>query len=469
MRIYNSLTRKVEDFVPLSDKGVGMYTCGPTVYSFVSIGNWRTYTLGDLLLRTLRQNGFQVDYIMNITDVGHLTGDNEGDADRGEDRLEKAARYEHKTAWQIAEYYTKDFLQGFEALNLTSPRRFTKATDYIQEQIDLVQKIEERGFAYQIGDGIYFDTQAFEKAGFQYGQLSNLDEIKAGARVEINPEKKDPHDFALWKFGRPGVKRDMEWESPWGVGFPGWHIECSAMSMKYLGPQFDLHVGGEDLRSTHHPNEIAQSEAATGKHPFVKYWVHGAFLTVGGKRMGKSLGNAYTLKDLAEKGFSPMALRYFYLTGHYRKVLNFTWEALASANQAFTKLYEAVSSYPVEGEVKPETLKPFRSQFMASLNDDLNMPQALAVAWSVIKSDLSEVQKRTLLLEFDQVMGLGLSQTRQKLEIMPEAQTLLDKRNRLRAEKRFEEADKIRQELLEMGYNINDTVGKSVLVKMGKK
>ncbi len=309
MKLYNSLSRKVEEFKSIKPKNVGVYTCGPTVYDYLTIGNWRTYVLGDLVLRTLKYLGYDVQYIMNITDVGHLTGDNLGDADVGEDRMEKSAKREGKSAWDVAKFYTEDFLDGFGKLNLLEPLQFSKATEHIKEQIKLVLAIEERGFTYQIDDGIYFDTQKYESQGNKYGELSTLDKIKEGARVKANPQKKDPRDFALWKFSPKNKKRDMEWKSPWGVGFPGWHVECSAMSMKYLGKQFDIHVGGEDLRSTHHPNEIAQSEAATGKKPFVKYWIHGAFLQVDGGRMGKSLGNAYTLQDIEKKGFESLTLR----------------------------------------------------------------------------------------------------------------------------------------------------------------
>jgi cysteinyl-tRNA synthetase len=315
LRIYNSLSKNEEVFKPHLPDTVGVYTCGPTVYDYVTIGNWRTYTLGDLLIRALRLNGYKPTYVMNITDVGHLTGDNLGDADTGEDRLEKASRREGKTAWEIAAFYTDDFLQGYKKLNLTQPKLFAKATDHITEQISLVEQLIARGFAYQISDGIYFDTLSYENAGFTYGELSNLQMIKEGVRVLINHEKKNPRDFALWKFSTAkegGEKRHMEWPSPWGVGFPGWHIECSAMSMKYLGAQFAIHVGGEDLKSTHHPNEIAQSQGATGLVPFVAYWMHGAFLQVDGGKMGKSLGNAYSLHDIESHGFSPLALRYFY-------------------------------------------------------------------------------------------------------------------------------------------------------------
>jgi cysteinyl-tRNA synthetase len=332
------MSRQVEEVVPREAGKIGMYTCGPTVYSTATIGNFRTYVLADLLVRSLRYLGYEVKHVMNLTDVGHLTGDNEGDADTGEDRLEKAAKKEGKTAWDIAKGYSDEFMQHMKLMNIELPDIVCKATDHISEQIVMIEKLESKGFTYRITDGIYFDTVKFEAMGFKYGELSNLDEIKKGARLEPNQEKKNPRDFALWKFSpTDGTKRQMEWQSPWGVGFPGWHIECSAMSTKYLGDQFDIHVGGEDLRSTHHPNEIAQAEGATGKRPFVTIWVHGAFLLVDSGRMGKSLGNAYTIADIVEKGFDHWLAILLY-DGHYRRQINFTWESLKSAASALTKL-----------------------------------------------------------------------------------------------------------------------------------
>lgn len=443
---------------------VKMYTCGPTVYSYPTIGNWRTYVTSDLLVRTLKLLGYQVDFVMNLTDVGHLTGDNLGDADTGEDRLEKAAKRERKTAWEVAKFYSEDFERGFSKLNLVRPMVFSKATDHIKEQIDLVERIEKAGFTYKIVDGIYFDVVAYEAAGNVYGELSNLDEIKKGARIEVNQEKKNPRDFALWKFSPTNEKRDMEWPSPWGVGFPGWHIECSAMSMKYLGEQLDIHVGGEDLKSTHHPNEIAQSEAATGKRPFCKYWVHGAFLTIDGGRMGKSEGNAYTLADVAAKGFDLMGLRYFYLTGHYRKQLNFTWEALDGARTTLNKLRHLVIQYREKRgrtQFSPEKLvkvNGFKKDFGAAVDDDLNMPQALAVVWEVVKSSISDYDKYELLVSFDEVMGLGLAESRiQKVEVSEEVKKLLEKRETLRRDKKFGEADEVRVKIEELGYRVEDT------------
>lgn len=446
-----------------------MYTCGPTVYSTPTVGNFRTYTTADLMVRALKYLGYQTKYVMNLTDVGHLTGDNHGDADTGEDRLEKAAKKEGKTAWEIAAAYSTEFLAHMKLLNISMPDVMCKATDHIPEQIAMIQKLEQKGFAYTITDGIYFDTVSYEKMGNRYGELSTLDEVKEGARVEPNPEKKNPRDFALWKFspstGSGLPRRQMEWDSPWGVGFPGWHIECSAMSTKYLGDQFDIHAGGEDLRSTHHPNEIAQAEGATGKKPFVKYWIHGAFLLVDGGRMGKSLGNAYTVQDIIDKGYDPLALRYFYMTGHYRKQLNFTWEALGASSTALVRLRKMYHQFDAERErtvVSPEKLHDidhYRVEFATALSRDLDMPGALAVVWEVAKSNIPAMDKRDLLTSFDEVLGLNLMDNGQwtmDKEIPEEIQQLMEKRHALRGEKKWAEADALRDEIVAKGYAVED-------------
>lgn len=466
LKVYNSLTREIEEFAPIEEGKVRMYTCGPTVYDYVTIGNWRTYTLGDLVYRTMGYLGYEAKYIMNITDVGHLTGDNLGDSSQGEDRLEKGAKREGKTAWEIAEFYTQDFLNGFNSLNLLQPLQFTKATAHIAEQIDLVQKLEQKGLAYKISDGIYFDVTKFESEGNNYGELSNIGkEAKEGARVEPNPEKKDHRDFALWKFSPEGEERQMEWDSPWGKGFPGWHIECSAMAMKYLGEQFDLHLGGEDLRATHHPNEIAQSEGATGHKPFVSYWMHGAFLKVDGGRMGKSLGNAYTLHDIEKKGFSPFHLRYFYLTAHYRSPLNFTWESLTAAKNAYENLVEKLkflASHIEQGNPLPTVTDQVSiEKFKAALENDLNIPEALAVMWEVLKLDVGNEIKLATVLEMDKVFGLGLETqlfNPHTVEIPAEAQKLIEERNQARAEKDWDKADALRAQLKDQfGIEVKDS------------
>ena len=469
MKIYNSLSKKVENFKPIEEGKVKMYTCGPTVYDYASIGNFRSYTVSDLLVRALKYEGYEVSYVMNLTDVGHLTGDNDGDADTGEDRMEKGAKREGKTAWVIAQFYIDAFLRDYKKLNLTEPKIFTRATEHIDEQINLVRELEKNGFTYKTSDGIYFDTKAFEeKTGKKYGELSDLDEIKEGARVQAHPEKKNARDFALWKLsplrqgfeGQAG-KRQMEWESPWGLGFPGWHIECSAMSMKYLGNHFDIHAGGEDLKQTHHPNEVAQSEGATGE-TFVNYWVHVAFLKVDGKRMGKSLGNAYTVDNIEEKRIDPLALRYFYLSGHYREVLNFTWEALESSENALKKLRDFVAANKNKtdrnmlSKEKDEKVNEFRDEFRGYVMDDLKMPQALAIVWKAIKSNIPTPDKVDLLYSFDEVLGLGLREF--EFSVPSEIKDLLAKREDAKKNKNFAESDKLREEIESKGFRVEDTV-----------
>lgn len=475
MRLYNSLTRKIEEVEPISDGKIGMYTCGPTVYSTATIGNFRTYTLSDVLARTLRYLGYEVMHVMNITDVGHLTGDNEGDASQGEDRLEKAAKKEGKNAWDISRDYTTEFYKHMEKLNIIKPDQMCLATDHIKEQIQMVQDLEAKGYTYKITDGIYFDVKKYEEKGNKYGELSTLDQLKSGARLEPNPDKKDPRDFALWKFSPRDEKRQMEWESPWGVGFPGWHIECSAMSSKYLGTQFDIHVGGEDLRSTHHPNEIAQAEGATGKKPFVKYWVHGAFVLVDGGRMGKSLGNAYTVGDIIDKGYDPLALRYFYLTGHYRKQINFTWEALGSADSALSKLRKVYQSSETDkgrntlSQEKMDKVKDYGDKFRERIENDLDMPGALAVVWEAAKSNIPGYDKVDLLREFDRVLGLEITQNSNVIdqnEMPEEVKKLIGEREELRKEKKWDEADEVRAKITELGYSVEDTQEGSAVSKI---
>lgn len=477
MKIFNSLSRQVEEIAPRNAGKIGMYTCGPTVYSTATIGNFRTYTLSDILTRSLRYLGYEVNHVMNLTDVGHLTGDNSGDADNGEDRLEKASKKEGRTAWEIAKGYGDEFLDHLKLMNIEIPNVVCKATEHIREQIEMVQKLEAKGFTYKISDGIYFDTVKFESMGYKYGQLSTLDQLQAGARVEFNPEKKDARDFALWKLSpSDGSKRQMEWESPWGVGFPGWHIECSAMATKYLGDQFDIHVGGEDLRSTHHPNEIAQAEGATGKSPFVATWVHGAFLLVDGGRMGKSLGNAYTVADIAAKGYDPLALRYFYMTGHYRRQINFTWESLKASQTALTKLretYQAAKHDQAErislSQEKMDKIEAYQNDFRVALENDLNMPEALSTVWEVAKSNVPNYDKVDLLRQFDRVLGLDLDKevSMQVEEKVPEqVEKLIEQREVVRKQRNYPEADKIRLDIEKLGYRVEDKGGRTRAIKI---
>lgn len=493
LQLFNSLTKNLQIFKPIKDGYVGMYTCGPTIYDYPTIGNWRTYTLSDILYRTLKYLGYDVKYVMNLTDVGHLSGDNLGDTSQGVDRMSKSAEAQGVDAWAIASKYEKDFLDTFKLLNLVMPDVVCRATDHITEQIELIKKIESKGYTYVIDDGVYFDVAKYEKDGNKYGELSNIDELSVqGTRINPNEQKKDPRDFALWKFFATGQKRhNMQWQSPWGLGFPGWHIECSAMSMKYLGEQFDLHLGGEDLKSTHHPNEIAQAESATGHKPFVKYWVHGAFLQVDGGRMGKSIGNAYTVHDVIKKGIEPIALRYFYLTGKYNSKLNFTWQALESAQSAYHKLIAKVSVVIGDNATQNDLseidlnnnqrqhinndfilsnlAQKYLQQFNDAVCDDLNMPVTVAVIWELIKDkNIDQQSKLYLIAQFDRVLGLNLLQNAkaqmiQKLKTIednknypPHIIELIKQRKSARAKKDWQTADKLRKQLIELGVNVVD-------------
>ena len=397
MKIYNTLSRSVEEFEPINPPSVGLYSCGPTVYDYQHIGHMRRYVEDDILIRVLKSNSFYVKHVMNITDVGHLTSD----ADTGEDKMEKGAKRLGMSVWDIAKKFEMQFKDSCLALNVSLPKDLMHATDYIEEEIELIQRLEKKGFTYKTTDGIYFDTSKFS----DYFKLSrqNPETLRAGVRVALG-KKKNISDFALWKFSPKEEKRQMEWKSPWGIGFPGWHIECSAMSMKALGESLDIHTGGVDHINIHHTNEIAQAEAATGK-PFVKYFIHHAFLAVEGQKMSKSLGNTYTVKDVIEKGFDPMALRYLYLQTHYRQEMNFTWEALQASQTALKRLKKTVSSYD-EPKIGCAELE---AKFQDAINNDLNMPRALAVVWETISSDYPSSAKKQSILLFDGVLGLGLS------------------------------------------------------------
>jgi len=449
MRIYNSLTKQLEDFKPIEPDVVKMYCCGPTVYIYPQIGNWRTFTLVDFLYRVLKLNGYKIDFIMNMTDVGHLFEEG-GDPEGGEDKIEKQSQEEGKSAKEIVEFYAKGFLNDFRDLNITEPRQFTKASEYIDEQIDLIASLEDKGFTYETSDGIYFDTSKFER----YGELSGLtiENIKEGARIDPNPEKKNSTDFALWKFSPKDKKRQQEWQSPWGMGFPGWHLECSSMILTELGDTIDIHVGGEDLKMIHHQNEIAQSECATGKK-FVNYWVHGAFLTVDGGKMSKSLGNFYTLDDVKKKGFNAMDLRYLFMTAHYRTPLNFTWEALQSAQNSLKKIYDIVGSY--EQDPKAEVSEKYFKKFKEALDDDLNAPEALAVVWELIKSNISEASKLNTILKMDEFLGLRL-QEHIGYEIPEKIIDLAKMRREYRRSGIWDKADVIRRQASDLGYIIED-------------
>lgn len=461
MKIFNSLTRKKEEFIPISPPSVGMYTCGQTVYDYTHIGHGRKYVMDDVLRRTLVANGFKVKHVQNVTDVGHLVSD----ADEGEDKLEKGARKTGKTVWEVAEYFTKNFYESMDKLNNLRPDVICKATEHIAEQIAMIKKLEERGFAYDTPEAVYFDVSKFEGYGELFGQ--NLSEKKTAVRDEVvkDPNKKNPQDFVLW-FKRVGKYKDhvMHWDSPWKDGFPGWHIECSAMSTKYLGEQFDIHTGGEDHLSVHHPNEIAQAEGATGKQPFVKYWVHHAFLMVDGRKMSKSLGNFYTIEDVEGKGFDPIALRYFYLGAHYKDPLNFTWEALQGAQNTLKKLREIVGTFREEetrivlSQEKLGKVEDYRARFMEAVNDDLATPRALAVMWEALKSNVPSADKYDLIMGFDEILGLGLKTVATEDVVIPkDIQDLAVQRTKLRAEGKYTEADKVRETIEQEGYTVIDS------------
>jgi cysteinyl-tRNA synthetase len=461
MKLYNSLTKKIEDFSPISPPTVGLYTCGMTVYDYAHIGHGRKYVGDDVLRRTLSRFGYQVNHVQNVTDVGHLVSD----SDEGEDKLEKGAKKQGKTVWEVAKYFTDHFYKTMDQLNVLRPNVICLATEHIPEQIKLVSTLIDKGFAYDTPEAVYFDVTKFSAYEGLFGR-QKMEERKTAVRdtVQEGEFKLHPADFALW-FKRVGRFADhaMHWESPWGDGFPGWHIECSAMSMKYLGETFDIHTGGIDHIPVHHPNEIAQSEAATGKQ-FVKYWVHYNFLRVDGKKMSKSLGNFYTIEDVVAKGIDPLALRYLYLTSQYRSELNFTWESLTAAGNSLNELKKHIRAFKTNSrstlsEEKLGKVDTYRAKFDEALANDINTPQALAVVWEVVKSNIPSSDKYDLLLDFDQVLGLDLQniQSPQAEKIPDEIQVLVAKREQLRKDKKFAESDVVRDQIASLGYIVEDT------------
>ena len=442
MKIYNTATRQKEDLKTIKENQVGVYSCGPTVYSSPHIGNMYAYVCWDVLARTLKYLGYKVHNVINITDVGHLTSD----ADSGEDKMEKGSKKEGMTVWEIAKKYENEFLENLSELNIELPWKMPRATDHIHEQIDLIKKIEANGFTYQTSDGIYFDTSKFA----DYGKFANLnlDKIREGARVEINEEKKNPTDFALWKFSPKNEKRQMEWDSPWGIGFPGWHIECTAMSTKYLGDVFDIHTGGEDHIPVHHTNEIAQGYGAFGKMT-ANYWMHNAFITFGGSKISKSSGGLYTVKDLEEMGFDPMAYRYLVLGSHYRKGMEFSIENLKAASIRLDKIRsilnlwrESLKKEKIELNLQPDEL--FKNKFINAITNDMAMPEALAVVSELLDSNLSFEKRYATLLDFDKVLGLELDREVGKEEIPKEVTELAEERKLARENKNWAESDRLR-------------------------
>ena len=478
MRLFNTMSRSVEDLIPITDKKVGMYACGFTVYDYTHLGHLRKYSMDDVLVRMLRHEGYDVTFVQNVTDVGHLASD----ADTGEDKLEKGAKKYGQTVWDVAKKFEDYFFYSMDMMGNVRPDVSCRATEHIPQQIEMVKQLEAKGFTYVIeGDGVYFDTSKLD----DYGKLAGLtkekiEQLKGGARVEMVDGKRNVTDFALWKFERPGENRAMSWESPWAQrGFPGWHIECSAMAIEYLGEQFEIHTGGIDHIDIHHTNEIAQAESATGKKPFVKYWIHHNYLRVNNEKMSKSLGNFYTVDDVLARGFAPQALRLLFLGSHYRSELNFTWESLAAAQTAWDRLVKQV------GEIKlsltknssnssdnfSELANTFSDQFWSAMRDDLDTPKAMASFWTMLKSDLADEQKWQLLLEFDQVLGLGVKSIDQqsyretagstidRTTLPTEVQQLLSERQQAREQKNWQVSDELRDKLLQLGYRVEDSDG----------
>ncbi len=466
IKIHNTLTRKKEKFVPLKKGHVGIYGCGPTVYWYQHVGNLRRYVGEDLIKRIFLANGFKVNHIINVTDVGHLTSD----SDTGEDKIEKAARKEKKTAKEISDYYFGVFKEDLEKLNFLFPNKWPRASEHIKEQINLIKILEKKGYTYKTSDGIYFNTTKLK----DYGKLANLNtkKLKAGKRIDIG-EKKNKTDFALWKFSGSSnsVRRQQEWNSPWGVGFPGWHIECSAMSSKYLGEQFDVHTGGQEHIPIHHTNEIAQSESAFGKKPWVKYWIHFAWLLFKGKKVSKSEGGLYTLSELEKGGFSPLAFRYLCLTTHYKKPLNFSLEILKSAQNSYVRLKNIISKLKINKLKKRENKKNIqmaKEQFLKFVDDDFNVPKGLSYLWEILRDErLRDSEKYEIALECDKVLGLKLDEEK-KIEIPEKIKKLVKEREEARENKDFEKADKIREKINKQGYVLEDTK-KGVEVKKGDK
>jgi len=449
INFYNTLTRKKEIFKPIEDKKVKIYTCGPTVYYFAHIGNLRAYLFMDTLRRVLKYNGYTLTHAMNITDVGHLVSD----ADEGEDKMLKAARRENKDPYEIAKFYTERFLADIDSLNIERPEIICKATEHIKEMEQYVQEIIQNGYTYETQNTIYFDTAKLDK----YGVLSNIkiEEQKAGARVDFDQEKKNVTDFALWI--KAPENHLMQWDSFWGKCYPGWHLECSAMSRKYLGENFDIHTGGIDHIPIHHENEIAQSKGATGKLP-ANNWMHCEFLLVDGGKMSKSLNNLYTLKDLEEKGFSPLDYRMFNFSSHYRNKINFTFEAMESAKSALKRLKEGYKIHSQGKENIDENLiKEYEHKFLQAINDDLNMPVAMSVVWEIIKNPNKSEQLAKLLKQFDLVLGLKIDEEEKVQELPQEILDLIEERKLARNNKDWAKSDEIRDLILAKGYMVKDS------------
>ena len=469
VRLFNTMSRRVEALETVTPGRVGLYCCGPTVYNFAHIGNMRTYIFEDVLRRALEMAGYKVRHVMNVTDVGHLTSD----ADEGEDKMLVAMRREGRSAHDIAAFYTEAFFRHADMLNIKRPHVTCKATEHVADMIALIRRLEERGLAYRAGGNVYFDIARFPA----YGKLAglDLDKLQAGARIEVDANKRNPYDFALWFTQSKFENQEMIWDSPWGRGYPGWHIECSAMSIKYLGEQFDIHCGGIDHVPVHHTNEIAQSEGATGKAPCVRVWMHGEWLITESEKMSKSKGEFTTMDTLVANGYDPLAFRYLCLGAHYRQQLGFTYEALDGAANGLERLRKAALALKEEagagaGEVDEmdavDGEQPRLREFRDFLSDDLNMPRALAVVWTALKDDTPAAQKLALLRRFDEAMGLGLdSWTPKEEEIPAQVMALVEKRAAARKAKNFVESDRLRAEIAGMGYAVKDTPQGAVVTR----
>lgn len=454
LRLYNTLTKKKEEFVPIDKENniVTIYTCGPTVYNYAHIGNMRTYIFMDTLRKILKYNGYKLNHVMNITDVGHLTSD----ADEGEDKMSKSAREQNKSVYEIAKIYTEAFFKDIHRLNISEPEHIVKATDHIKDMEEYVKEIIKNGYAYETSKGIYFDTSKLPT----YGELSRIkiDNQKAGARVDVDKEKKNPLDFALWI--KAPKEHIMKWDSFAGLCYPGWHIECSAMSRKYLGEKFDIHTGGVDHIPIHHENEIAQSKGATGKNP-ANIWMHVEFLLIDNGKMSKSLHNVYTLDDLEKRGIEPLAYRYFTYTSHYRNKLNFTWDGIKSCQVSLDRLRELVNSHKgLNNDIKEELLKDFENRFMEAINDDLNMPVAISIVWELAKYSVKSNKIYELIMKFDSILSLDLNKVKKdnkSVEVPNEILELLEQRKKARESKDYALSDTLRDKIKEKGYIVKDT------------
>ena len=460
IKFYNTLTKTKDKFEPLEENTVRIYSCGPTVYKDATIGNMKSYIFMDTLRRVLKYNGYTIKHAMNITDVGHLVSD----GDEGEDKMLKAAREEKKSPLEIAAFYTERFFTDFDRLNIDKPEIICKATDHITDMLEFVKTLIDNGYAYETSTAIYFDVSKLDR----YGILSGIDlrNQKAGARVEIDEEKKNPYDFALWI--KAPENHIMKWESPWGLCYPGWHIECSAMSNKYLGEQFDIHTGGIDLVPTHHENEIAQSKGATGKIP-AKFWMHCEFLLIDGGKMSKSLGNTYLVQDIIDRGYDPLSYKMLCFTSHYRNKLNFTWEGLENAQNSLTKLKEGYVKHKTGTEIiENEKLEEYKTKFLEAIDDDLNMPVAMSVVWDIVKNPIKSKQLADLLLDFDRVLGINIDKTVEKKneDVPQEILELVEQRKLAKVNKDWTLADEIRNKIQEKGYSIKDTKTETIIEKI---